>query len=141
MNAFYFPPSGASAAGDAESDYASLAASVGSPLAALEERIVSMTFMHNSVEWVATVGSKLSGIRWESRRIKGQKREFQKREVGSETVVAIFAGNPYKVWLDTRPLSERSSIWANPIWTTTSPTKVVFHIPPEGSVGDSRQDV
>jgi hypothetical protein len=133
MNAFYFPPSGVSEPGDAEAEYASLAASIGAAVPALEERITSMTFMHDAVEWVAEVGSKLRGTRWESRKIKGQKIDVPKREFGSETVVAIFKGVPYKVWLDTRPLSERVSAWANPVWTTASPTKLAYYIPPASS--------
>lgn len=87
--------------------------------------------MHDGVEWVATVGRRLNGTRWKRRSVKGQIRDVPKREYGSGTVVAIFAGTPFKVWLDTRALSERKSIWANPIWTTDSLTLLVYYVPAE----------
>jgi hypothetical protein len=110
-----------------ETLYAQFAKLCRSAVPSFDRRIYSITYMHDAVEWTATVGEPLSGTGRKTVRRRGQKIEQTTSHGDPATVRAIFAGVPYMVVTDgfrTR--------WANPFLagkphhvTHFSPSKTV----------------
>ena len=89
--------------------YAQFAKMCRSAVPSFDKRIYSITYMHDGVEWTATVGESLRGTGRKTVRRRGQKIEQTTSHSDPATVRAIFAGVPYMVVTDgfqTR--------WANP---------------------------
>lgn len=98
----------------AEAAYQDLARFAACEPAPTGERIASISFRHDGNDWTATVGQSLSGLRVESKRRKGGRVQVKTRLSDAAVVLAIFAGRPYIVVTDARPLGEKSSYWVNP---------------------------
>ena len=102
-----FAPSGTD-----EAAFQELAAWCHRPVPAPDERIRSISFRHDGVDWTATVGEQLQGIRETTTRRKGggvnTKRDMLR---DNATVVAIFAGAPFMVATNSPPVR---SAWVNP---------------------------
>jgi hypothetical protein len=98
----------------AEHVYAALAELCGVPVPPPGERIQQITFRHDGEDWQATVGRTLRGSRTDRRMRRGRWVDVSTRLSDPATVRAIFAGTPYKVVTDGRPLGEVISAWVNP---------------------------
>lgn len=109
-----------------EALHATLAAGATCPTPAPDRRIESMTFMHDGVEWTATVGQQLRGVKTVKRRRQGRTVEVKEPQSDRANVVAIFAGAPYRVWLDAPPLGINRTAWMNPFMATNDPTRVIY---------------
>lgn len=95
-----------------EDAYQQVAKYVGAAPLALGERVYSMTWRHNSATWTATVGETLHGTEIIT---TGRGRNRREREVprsSTDTVLAIFPGNPGMIAHDNK-----SKVWNLPIYT------------------------
>ncbi len=101
-------------AAETESLYAALAAFSRSQVPPANQRIYSIEFVHDGEEWTATVGKQLKGFKTRTRRRKGKKVEVPTGISDAATVLAIFAGSPYLVVTDARPIRDVASAWVNP---------------------------
>jgi hypothetical protein len=63
--AFFVP---ASTPENQETNYSDLAKMAGRTVPPIERRIHSITFTHNGEEWTATVGEKLTGVKYKTSR-------------------------------------------------------------------------
>jgi hypothetical protein len=76
-----------------------------------DQRIYSIVYTHDSVEWTASVGRQLRGTKTTLKR----GRELRTPHSDSATVLAIFPGNPYLVVTDKGPhFGNARSQWENP---------------------------
>ena len=91
---------------EAEQRYSLLAEQSGLPVPPLGERIQSITFHRDGVDWTATVGDRLEG----SEKAEGA----LLTRSDPATVRAIFAGDPYMVMTDAEPFGTVESVWGNP---------------------------
>lgn len=107
-----------------ESAYAELAAFGGCPIPSPDQRIYSITYAHDGVEWVATVGEQLRGTRRWVTRSKGKKIDHQQPVSDPATVLAIFPGNPHRVVTNHRLAGNLASFWENPFMAR--PKSVTF---------------
>jgi hypothetical protein len=96
------------AADEQEQVFQHLANFAGRPVPA--QRIFSIRFMHDSVEWTATVGEKLRG----KRTIVKRGREYVQSHGDEATVMAIFPNDPYIVVTSRIPVGPDLSLWENP---------------------------
>src|SRR5689334_6459866 len=81
-----------------EARYAEMAAFAGLGPPPMAERVYSMRFRHDGIDWTATVGRPMRGVRGEMKRIRGQ-RVWKETPVFDATVIAaIFPGHPYYVF-------------------------------------------
>ncbi len=78
----------------------------------IEHRIYEITFKHDREEWTATVGQTLRGTATQVRRIRGKKQEQTLHLSDAATVLAIFAGIPFKVMTNNH-----HTLWSNPFYT------------------------
>lgn len=92
-----------------EQAYEELARACGCSPAAVGNRICSITFRSNGETWTATVGETLRGTVTKTSRVRGQRVERSIPLSNGSTVIAIFAGVPYRVWHDGA-----SGVWSNP---------------------------
>ena len=99
---------------ETEDVYASFAEWCGRSVPLRGKRIYSITFVHDGEEWTATVGSQLRGARTRKRRRQGRTVEVTDRLSDAAVVFAIFAGNPYLVVTNARPITDVVSAWVNP---------------------------
>jgi hypothetical protein len=101
---------------NAENFYAKLAAGCHRLVPASDRRVYEIEWDHDGEDWTATVGEHLRGKKIRTVRPKG--RPFVSTETtplsDPATVLAIFAGIPYMVVTDARPLGAVLSSWANP---------------------------
>jgi hypothetical protein len=97
-----------------ESVYASFAEMANSPVPSRNERIFSITFLHDGIEWTATVGERLHGVEKKYTRSKGKKIERTKRVSDPALVLAIFRGSPYIVVTNHEIGGNVGSGWVNP---------------------------
>lgn len=97
-----------------EESYAQIARFSNSQPSPEGQRIYSIVFDHNGVEWTATVGEKLTGIQWITKRSRGQVTEHKRRHSDNATVLAIFPGYPFHVCHDNN-----RSHWNNPFYVGT----------------------
>lgn len=106
---------------DQEEAYSSLARWCGSSVPPPGERIYSISFRHDGVDWVATVGQRLRGTQLVTRG-RGSKRTERPRHHGDNaTIIAIFPGYPYVVCHDNK-----RSQWANPFFAGTPTSTTMF---------------
>jgi hypothetical protein len=101
--AFFVP---AADSDNEESVYAEFADWCGRPVPSRGERIYSITFIHDGVEWTATVDEQLQGFE------RGT--TPRKRTSDPALVLAIFPGNPYMVVTNHRVAENVGSKWVNP---------------------------
>ncbi|HEY1077085.1 MAG TPA: hypothetical protein VGE51_10395 [Fontimonas sp.] len=108
---FFLP---ASSTETAEADFATLAAFAKRAVPTLSQRVYSITYLHNGVEWTATVGEALQGIR--SAMTRGGNSEFSGGTTVSDpaVVLAIFPGDPYLVVTNHDFVGSTGSRWENP---------------------------
>jgi hypothetical protein len=105
---------------DHEKVYADLAQMVGRDVPPHRQRICSITFIHDGVEWTATVGRTMTGISHRTTRSRGKEVTKPTHHSDGATVMAIFMGNPYVVWTDGH-----QTRWENPFWAGR-PTEASF---------------
>ncbi len=108
-----------------ESVYASFAEWCKCAVPALEKRIYSITYIHDSEEWTATVGESLRGIRRRTSRSGGRKVERTSHLSDPAIVLAIFPGSPFMVVTNHRIAGNVGSAWENPFFAGT-PTSVTY---------------
>lgn len=103
-----------------EEAYAEIAQFIGAGAHAPGQRIYAMTWMHNGVEWTATVGDTLRGT--ETKKI-GRGRAATYQDIPrrtDDTVLAIYSGAPYMIAHDNK-----SRYWNLPI-LAGEPSRVVM---------------
>ena len=110
---------------ETEDVYASFAEMCGRGVPPPERRIYSIRFISDGEEWTATVGEQLRGTDTRTRRRKGQKVEVTRRLSDQAVVLAIFAGTPYMVATNARPLTGVVSKFVNP-FMAGQPATVTF---------------
>ena len=106
---------------DQEVTYTELAELVGAGVAQPSQRIFSITWKHNGVEWVAKVGEQLRGEAWVTQGRGRNKREVRVAHSSSDTVLAIFEGYPFLIAHDNN-----SRQWNLPILAGNPHTVVRF---------------
>jgi hypothetical protein len=87
-----------------------------------ERRIYSITYAHDGEEWTATVGEFMSGVRYRTRRSRGERIETKQHLSDSAMVLAIFPGVPFFVVTDS---GGGRSKWENP-FMAGRPKKVKY---------------
>lgn len=100
--------------GEQESAYVELAAWAQRQVPPAKDRVYSITFEHDGVEWTATVGERLKGHTIANPRARAKMRRIERPRGDSATVLAIFAGPPYIVVTDGGAITGGSTAWANP---------------------------
>jgi hypothetical protein len=108
---------------EVESTYARLAEAAGCPLP--DRRVESITYVHDGVDWTATVGRTLRGVKVSRRRRQGRTVEVKEQTSDPATVVAILPGAPWMVWTSKAPLGPDRSGWVNP-FMAGGPTSVTY---------------
>lgn len=99
-----------------EGIYAEFARWCGRALPSPEERVYSITFIHDGEEWTATVGQTMTGTRQVSRRVRGQKVQQTETRSDPARVLAIFPGDPFMVVTNHRIAGNVGSRWENPFF-------------------------
>jgi hypothetical protein len=89
-----------------ESVYAEFADWCGCSIPSRSKRVYSITFIHDGVEWTATVGEQLKGFE--------RGRSPRNRVSDPAFVLAIFPGNPYMVVTNHGIAENVGSEWVNP---------------------------
>lgn len=128
LPAFFVP---AATPENQESAFADLAKFGRSAVPPVERRIYSITYTHNGEEWTATIGEKLTGVRYKTSRVKGVKVEREERLGDPAIVLAIFSGDPYFVVTNHRLVGNIGSRWENP-FMAGRPTSVTYFEPEQG---------
>jgi hypothetical protein len=77
-------------------------------------RLYSITYVHDGIEWIATVGERLTGERHRITRSKGKKIERREPVSDPAIVLAIFPGDPYFVITNQYLNGNNGSRWENP---------------------------
>lgn len=108
-----------------EKVYADFAEWCACPVPPLEERIYSITFVHDGEEWTATVGKTLSGKTLPNPRSRSKKPHHARKLRDPATVLAIFAGVPYFVVTNHRLAGSVGSAWENP-FLVGNPKRVIY---------------
>ena len=129
MTRFFIPPLAATSPVDPDEAYAELARFAGRPVPPKNQRIASIVFLHDVETWTATVGHPLSGTHLRQRTRRGRRVEIEQRLRDNATVLAIFAGHPYMVVTDARPLGTVVSEWINPFMAEAPQQVVMFDTP------------
>lgn len=112
MTAFFLPR--ASDDEQAERLYGALAEFAGCEPAPPGQRVRSILFTQDGVEWVATVGAELSGRRTTRQLRRGDVLERTETLRSATRVLAIYPGTPFVVVTDAQPITGTPSEWANP---------------------------
>jgi hypothetical protein len=110
-----------------ERDFAWLAAYARQPVPQLNERIYSITYVHDGEEWIATVGESLRGTKRRVTRSKGRKIERVHSLSDPAVVRAIFSGEPYLVVTNQWLPENVGSAWQNPFFA--APKSVTYFRP------------
>ena len=97
-----------------ESAYAGFAAWCGRAVPGHGRRIYSITYVHDGIEWTATVGETLRGVRHKTVTSRGVKRQQTSYASDQATVLAIFPGVPYFVVTSAELWANVRSGWVNP---------------------------
>lgn len=110
-----------------EPAYAELARWCSRRVPTFEERIYSITFVHDGEEWVAAVGQKLEGKKLPDYRRRTKQRFYEQKVFDPAVVLAIFPGYPYLVATNHR-LNGRGvgSNWENPFLVGQPKSVVLF---------------
>ena len=107
-------------ADDHEASYAYLAGVGHCAVPPIEERIYSITFGRDGIEWTATVGLPMRGVKGEIKSVQGAK-VWKETPVSDSTVIAaIFPGDPYVVFHTGGPS------WENPFYSSNVKSKMRF---------------
>jgi hypothetical protein len=107
--------------GEYEASYSGIAQACSRTPLPAHERIFSIEFPHDGVDWTATVGRQLHGIKI----IYKRGREFRAPRSDPAIVLAIFSPEPYIVVTSGKPFGADRSAWANP-FMAGKPTYVVL---------------
>ena len=99
-----------------ESVYAGFAEWCKCSVPKLEQRVYSITYIHDGEEWTATVGERLHGIRRRTSRSRGKTIERTIRLSDPALVLAIFPGEPFMVVTNHRIAGNVGSAWENPFF-------------------------
>ena len=97
-----------------EEMYSQLAQWCHQPVPEPQDRIYSITFVHDGEEWTATVGEYLRGVKYRQSRSKGHKVEQRVPLSDPAIVLAIFPGNPFVVVTNHQIAGDIDSAWENP---------------------------
>lgn len=120
----FFVP--AATADNVESVYANFAEWCHRGVPKLENRIYSITFVHDGEEWTATVGEALSGKTLSNPRSRS-KAPFYPRTLSDPAIVlAIFPGVPYTVVTNHRIAGSVGSAWENPFFAGQPKSVTLF---------------
>ncbi len=111
-----------------ESVYAGFAKMCGVSAPELSKRVYSITFRHNGDVWVATVGERLQGKKYTTKRIGGVTHERSQALGDPALVLAIFPGVPFQVVTDHDLARSVGSRWANP-FLAGSPDSIGYFSP------------
>jgi hypothetical protein len=110
-----------------EQVYAEFARRVGRKVPSLAERVYSIEYRHDGIDWTATVGKPLRGTKTETRRSKHGVTERQQPVSDPAIALAIFPGDPYIVVTNQGIVGNVGSRWANPFFagrpTSVTPFK------------------
>jgi hypothetical protein len=107
-----------------EDIYAAMAKACGLPLPPLTWRVFSIVYVHDGVEWTATVGERLSGTKTTTKR----GRQYTSAHSDNATVLAIFPGAPYVVLTNKGPyFGNGRSQWENPFSVARPMQITLFH--------------
>lgn len=98
-----------------ESVYAEFAKWCGRPVPSRGRRIYSITFVHDCIEWTATVGEPLRGIQIRSTRSRGKRIERTEHVSDPAVVLSIFPCAPYMVVTNYGIIENVVSKWDNPL--------------------------
>jgi hypothetical protein len=85
-------------ADDQEAAYVQMAEFGRCAVPPIGERIYSIIFTHDGIEWTATVGRHMQGVRGEWKRSRGQKAWKETPVFDATTIAAIFPGHPYTIF-------------------------------------------
>lgn len=134
-NPYFFVPGATS--DNVKKVYADFSEWCGCPVPPQEERIYSITFVHDGEEWTATVGKTLSGKTLPNPRSR-RKRTHHVRKLGDPaTVLAIFAGVPYSVVTNHRLAGSVGSAWENPFLVGNPKRVICFEQLSDTDTGES----
>lgn len=111
-----------------EEVYSNFAKLCGRPVPKEGERIYSITYIHNSEEWTATVGEPLRGIRHRTSRSRGRRVEETVQLSDRAIVLAIFPGPPYVVVTNHQIVKDVSSTWENPFFVGQPKSILYFSV-------------
>ena len=125
----FFVPQLTAAADSPQMTYAELAALAGRPVPADNERVYSITYVHDGEEWTSTVGETGTGERRVTVGRGANKRERVERLSDGARVLAIFAGDPYVVVTNHLPGVGVKTDWANPFYVGLSSVRHVILFP------------
>jgi hypothetical protein len=121
--AFFLPPIAHYDASEQDAAYVEIAEKCGRSVPA--QRVYSITFRHDSDDWTATVGERLTGSKTQQIGPKDNSTEQTTPLEDAATVVAIFPGTPYLVVTDSGIISGGRTTWENPFYAGT-PTSVTY---------------
>lgn len=125
MVAFFLPR--ASDDEQAERLYDALAEFAGCEPPPRGERVHSIAFTQDGVQWVAEVGAELSGQRTTQQLRRGELIERTEHLSSSTRVLAVYPGKPFVVVTDAQPVTGTPSEWANPF--LAQPDRVTYFDP------------
>ena len=122
MVAFFLPR--ASDDEQAERLYDALAEFAGCEPAGPGDRVQSITFTQDGVQWLAAVGEELTGVRTTRQLCRGELIERTEHLSSPARVLAVYPGTPFTVVTDAQPITGTPSEWANPF--TAAPDQVTL---------------
>jgi hypothetical protein len=116
-----------------ESVYADFAKWCNRAIPNLENRIYSITYVHDGEEWTATVGEPLRGKRFRITHSRGVRMEREQPISDPAVVLAILTGVPYIV-VTNHGIGGRSvgSAWENPFFAGHPKSVTYFSKPQAG---------
>lgn len=109
-----------------ESVYADFAKWCSRPVPERENRIYSITYIHDGEEWTATVGETLSGKTLANPRLRSKATFYPRLLSDPAIVLAIFPGVPYMVVTNHRIVGSVGSVWENPFLAGQSKRIILF---------------
>ncbi|MFP5325996.1 MAG: hypothetical protein ACLGHT_00770 [Acidimicrobiia bacterium] len=125
---FFVPHAGSE---EVESVYEGFARWCGVDVPPTDRRVASIAFTHDGAQWTATVGDHLRGSMTRRRRRKAGTVDVTTPLSDPAAVLAIFAGDPYLVVTNARPLTDLVSGWVNPFMAGRPTSARYFE--PEGA--------
>lgn len=103
--------------------YVDMAAASRCGVPPIEERLYSITFGHDGIEWTATVGRPMRGVKGAMKRVRGQRVWKEVPVFDSTIIAAIFPGHPYVIF----HTGERSP-WENPFYSSNVSSTTRFSV-------------
>lgn len=104
-----------------EETYVDWAKAVNGGVADPDRRIYSITWRHDGIEWTATVGEQLRGTETITKGRGRMKKEITVPRHSSDTVLAIYEGDPFMIVHDSN-----SRTWNWPIYAGRPSSVVRF---------------